>query len=337
MEFTGLVRAHSNIALVKYWGKRNESLILPMNNNLSLTLDGLYTETQVKFSDALDHDTFVLNGKIQDPSFSQKTFDFLDLFRKDFDFHLRAEIKSVNHVPTGAGLASSASAFAALSGAINEAMALNLSERDLSIYARQGSGSASRSIFGGFVQWHKGEGNDSSSSYGEPFDDGNWDVGMIVLLLNRSHKKIPSRLGMQQVVKTSSFYPSWPKVAEQDFEYMKEAILERDVDKMGEIAERNALTMHATTLAANPPFTYFEPETLEALNHVQDLRKEGFSAYATMDAGPNVKILCRQSEADAIISALSPYYQEDQLLFLKPGPGIERIDQLEEDYGRFNP
>ena len=161
-------RAHTNIALIKYWGKRDQALFLPVTSSLSLTLDAFYTDTQVTFDAQLAHDRFILDGQEQEASQVAKVSAFLDRFRALAQTDCRALVTSTNHVPTAAGLASSASAYAALACATNAALGLDLSQRQLSILARQGSGSASRSLFGGFVIWHAGQGEDSDSSYAEP-------------------------------------------------------------------------------------------------------------------------------------------------------------------------
>lgn len=314
-------RAHNNIALIKYWGKRDETLILPMNSNLSLTLDEFYTDTTITFSHTYATDQLILNDQ---PQPTTKMTPFLDLFRQKAETTLSARVVSVNHVPTGAGLASSASAFAAAAAAANDALGLGLNDQELSRYARRGSGSACRSIYGGFVEWQKG--TDDLSSYAVPFDTADWDISMITVMINTQPKKVSSRAGMRHTVQTSSYYASWPTTAEQDLALIKPAIKAHDFKTMGQIAERNAFRMHATTLACDPPFFYFEPETIQAIRAVQALREEGVAAYLTMDAGPNVKILCRHSEASGIKERLSAHFPTEQLLIATPGPGVQAVE-----------
>lgn len=316
----GKARAHANIALIKYWGKRDEKLALPMNSSLSLTLDCFYTETEVVFDKNIDGDVFYLNGDIQDKSSTNKISRFLDLFRDAAKINTSAEVKSVNYVPTAAGLASSASGFAALAAAANIASGLNLNKRDLSIYARQGSGSATRSIYGGFVEWQKGTSSDDS--YAIPIDDANWDIGMIIVIVNSDKKEVSSREGMKRTVKTSPFYKGWVESIEEDLEGIKGAIKNRNLEHMGIIAERNALKMHGTMLGANPPFSYWEPGTIVAMEIVRKLRKEGVPCYFTMDAGPNVKIICRLSQSDIIKERLKQRFEDEQIIITGPGPGI---------------
>lgn len=313
-------RAHTNIALIKYWGKRNEALFLPETSSLSLTLDAFYTDTQVIFSKDLKEDTFYLNGQLQSKEEIAKVSRFVDLFRQKANTALPVQVESYNYVPTAAGLASSASAFAALSMACNDALELNMEAQELSTYARRGSGSATRSLFGGFVEWHRGFEDNSDSSYAEHFDAADWDIAMLVVTVNQEEKSLSSREGMELTRQTSPFYKLWPEEVEKDLEMIKEAILRQDFETMGEVAEHNAMKMHATMIAANPSFTYWQPASLEVMEHVRHLRKEGLSCYFTMDAGPNIKILCRQSQAELIRDYFKQFYQEDQLIIALPGP-----------------
>lgn len=316
----GKARAHANIALIKYWGKRDERLFLPMNSSLSLTLDGFYTETEVIFDGNIDKDYFYLNGNIQGETATNKISRFLNLFRNTAKIKTPATIKSINYVPTAAGLASSASGFAALAAATNIASGLNLDSKELSMYARQGSGSATRSIYGGFVEWQKGTGK--NDSYAIPIDDAKWDIGMIAVIVNRKEKAVSSRTGMKQTVTTSPFYNGWLESTEKDLEQIKIAIKNRDFEEMGMIAERNGLKMHATMLGANPPLSYWEPESILVMQIVRELRKKGILCYFTMDAGPNVKIICRLSESNIIKDRLTQIFKSEQIIVTGPGPGI---------------
>lgn len=314
-------RAHTNIALIKYWGKADEQLIIPMNNSLSLTLDAFYTDTAVCFDANQTADELILNGQTQSEASTKKVSRFLDHFRKLADTDLRAKVISINHVPTAAGLASSASAFAALAAASRDALNLDMDERTLSTMARLGSGSASRSIYGGFVEWIKGA--DHQSSVAVPFDDGNWDIGMIAIVNDHHAKKISSREGMKRTVETSDFYAAWPTIAQKDLEAIKPAIKTHDLDALGAIAEHNALAMHATTLTASPSFTYLNAETWRAIHVVERLREASWSVYLTMDAGPNVKVICRQSEMKQIMALLEEDFATDRLIPSTVGAGVQ--------------
>ncbi|WP_208559168.1 diphosphomevalonate decarboxylase [Marinilactibacillus kalidii] len=314
------VRAHTNIALIKYWGKENEELIIPKNNSLSLTLDAFYTDTKVTFDATLTEDQLVLDGEQQASGVLKKVSTVLDLVREQAGIKTFARVESINYVPTAAGLASSASGLAALAGAASEAAGLTLSKKDLSRLARHGSGSASRSIFGGFAEWEKG--TNDEDSFATPVDDASWDIGMLFIIVKDAQKDVSSRDGMRRTVETSPFYAGWLNTLDQDLSDMKQAIKERSIKKVGTIAERNALKMHATTLGANPPFTYWSADSMKAMDAVRSIRKEGYDAYFTMDAGPNVKVICRQTDMSAIKEQLITYFDEEQIISAKPGPGI---------------
>ncbi|WP_163971416.1 diphosphomevalonate decarboxylase [Oceanobacillus halotolerans] len=286
-------KAHTNIALIKYWGKRDESLILPMNNSLSLTLDGFYTTTTVEFRDNLKADQFYLNDKpITGPEYTRVT-KFMDLIRGYAEKpSIYAVIQSINHVPTAAGFASSASGFAALAAAATRALEMDLSNQALSRITRQGSGSACRSILGGFVEWEQGEKEDGSDSYAvQVAPPDHWDIRVAAVVLSSKMKKVSSRKGMKRTVETSPFYSSWVDSIPHDLKQIKEAIHVRDFETVGRIAEANCLRMHATTLGANPPFTYWHDTTMAVMQTVKDMRDKGIPAYFTIDAGPNVKVI----------------------------------------------
>ena len=297
-------KAHANIALIKYWGKEDEELIIPNNNSLSMTLENLYTETIVNFSDS-DKDLFYLDNNLQDEKETAKISKYIDIFRKLASSDKRVEIHSFNHVPTAAGLASSASGFAALSAALNSLFELNYEKENLTKLARLGSGSASRSIYGGFVEWIKGE--DHETSFAKKIDDGDFDIAMIILVLNEEKKDISSRKAMKQTVETSPLYHSFVESSKKDIIAIKKAIKDRDIDEIGKIAEHNAMKMHATMLGSNPPIIYFKEKSIQAINKVKELRKMGLSVYYTMDAGPNVKLIVRKTEVDKIIKELKEF------------------------------
>ena len=314
-------RAHTNIAFLKYWGKKDVKLILPYNDSISLTLDRFYTDTSVDFDQSLDHDEIFVDEKPLTGSGVKRVKNVLDLVRHLSGISNFAKVQSTNHVPSTAGLASSASAFAALAAASTKAAGLNLSNRQLSIIARHGSGSASRSIFGGFVQWHAG--HDDQSSYAEPIQENvDWDINLITVLINTAQKKVSSTNGMQSVVETSPFYPAWVKNAQADVKPMKTAILNQNLATLGELAEQSAMRMHATTFGAVPSFTYFQPQTLAILSAVRNMRKQGVECYSTVDAGPNVKIICASSDNEFIMHELNQIVSAKQLVVCKPGPGI---------------
>ena len=306
------VRAFTNIAFIKYWGKANEELMIPMNNSLSLTLDAFYTDTQVHFLPELKQDELYIDGELQDEKSLDKAQVILDLVREQAGIQDYARIESINHVPTAAGLASSASGLAALAGAASLAAGLDLSETELSRLARRGSGSASRSIYGGFAEWQQG--SNDLDSYAVPVDEADWDVGMIFIIVDDKRKDISSTEGMRRVVESSPYYEGWVQSTAEDLKEIKDAIAERNFVRMGEIAESSAMKMHALNLSAQPPFNYWSPDSIIAMRKVEELRDLGYPVYFTMDAGPNVKLICKQSQMDEIHELLLKDYRADQLV-----------------------
>ncbi len=284
------VRAHSNIALIKYWGKRSAALKTPLNNSISMTLDHLYTETEVQYRPELQADQLFLNGERAQPAMEQRVQRFMDQVRQTLHFQAYGRIDSYNFFPTGAGLASSASAFAALTLAAVRAQGAELAPEALSRLARMGSGSASRSLFGGFVEWQKGERADGEDSYAVPLNI-DWSPTMVVLVLTAAHKAVGSGDGMQRTVDTSPLYASWLDSIEADLADMRAGLMAHDFEKVGELMEHNALKMHATALASRPAVLYWQPESVALIQHIQQLRQQGVPCYLTMDAGPNVKVL----------------------------------------------
>ncbi|MBF9314130.1 diphosphomevalonate decarboxylase [Bifidobacteriaceae bacterium NR002] len=296
---SAVATANANIALIKYWGKRDEKLILPYTSSLSLTLSDLYTQTAVNFSDDFSEDSVTLDGENLLPGSTTfcRVISMLDLVREKAGISTKARVVSRNHVPTAAGLASSASGFAALCAAAAFAAGLKLTPRELSRLARRGSGSACRSIFGGLVIWHAGE--DDETSYAEPVAEAaspasapkNLNLAMIVVTLDDHKKAISSREAMRRTVETSPAYMPWVEQSKLDLSDALEAIRAADIEKLGEVVERNALGMHETMHKAAPPVNYFTDKTYAVLRAVRAMRECGWPVWATMDAGPNVKVL----------------------------------------------
>ena len=315
-------KAHTNIALVKYWGKKDQDLIIPQTDSLSLTLNEFYTTTTVNFDNYLTSDLVAIDQHILSNKEAQKVVHVLDIVRQLSGIKSFARVDSINHVPTAAGLASSASAFAALAGAASTAAGLNLSSRDLSRLARRGSGSATRSIYGGLVEWQKG--TDDDSSFAQPvLENVGFPIEMLAVLVDTKKKKVSSRSGMQSSVETSPYYDAWRQVVANDMVAIKKAIKAKDIDQIGHIAEENALRMHALTFSADPGFTYFNGETLTIIKAVEDLRNQGVNCYYTMDAGPNVKVIYDRENRSKIVEELSNIVGPERLVVSQPGPGIK--------------
>lgn len=317
-------KAHTNIALIKYWGKRHEHLILPTNSSLSLTLDGFYTTTNVTFNEELSEDYFVLDGETVRGEQYRRVTEYLDLIRNYAGKpHLYAEINSINQVPTAAGFASSASGFAALAAASTRALGLNLTDQELSRLTRQGSGSACRSIYGGFAEWQMGTCEDGMDSYAVPVAPrDHWDLRVAAVVLSATMKDVSSREGMKRTVDTSVFYPGWIDSIPTDLTEIKEGIMRRDFEKVGQIAEANCLKMHATTFGASPPFTYWHDTTMAVMQAVQAMRKNGIPAYFTIDAGPNVKVLYLPENEKGVQETLRTIPGVNDVVLSRSGQGI---------------
>lgn len=320
-------KAHTNIALIKYWGKRNDELILPTNNSLSVTLDGFYTKTTVEFDKELTEDKFTLDNEEVTGEAYKRVTKYLDLIREYGEIEgLFAKVDSTNAVPTAAGFASSASGFAALAAAATKAANLDISNVELSKLTRQGSGSACRSIYGGFVEWEKGEKEDGTDSYAKEIAPQNhWDLRVAAVVLNETEKDISSREGMKRTVETSEFYEGWLTGIPADIEEIKAGIKARDFNRVGAVAEANCLKMHATTLGAKPPFTYWTDATMRVMQTVQKLRKDGISAYFTIDAGPNVKVLYQPENEEVLEKTLKETEGVSDVILSRVGAGISYL------------
>ena len=317
-----VARANTNIALVKYWGKRDAALNLPAVGSLSLTLDGLSTRTTVAFDGKLDHDTLLLNGADSDVKATARVSKFLDLVRALADIRLRARVESVNDFPTAAGLASSASAFAALALAATRAAGLTLDDRALSILARRGSGSAARSIFGGFVEMQRGSRPDGEDAFAAPIAT-DWDLRMVIAATATGPKATLSTDGMRHTAETSPYYDAWVRMSEADLASARDAIGRRDLAALGEVTEASCLSMHASALAARPAVLYFVGATIEGYRIIQDLRRGGVPAWFTCDAGPHVKALTDAAHAQQVEAALA---RLGKTWICRPGPRAQVIE-----------
>lgn len=296
----GQAYAPSNIALIKYWGKRDPVLNLPHNGSLSISLAEHGTHTAIR---AAASDSLSLNGEpvAADSAFYRRTFAFVNLIRRAAPHPLA--IDSRNTIPTAAGLASSASGYAALTLALNQYFRLNLPDNALSALARIGSGSAARSLWHGFVEWQRGSRTDGADSIAAPIRTDWQDLRIALLAIDTREKKTPSRDGMNHTVATSPLYPDWPRIAAADLATLRQAIAARDFTTLGQTAEANALAMHATMLAARPALIYLQAPGMAALARLHALRADGLEHYATIDAGPNLKLLYHARDASDIRAA----------------------------------
>jgi diphosphomevalonate decarboxylase len=297
---SGKAFAPTNIALCKYWGKRDQELNLPMTSSLSISLGDKGATAEIKLHDAA-YDVIFLNGEIvnADLSFAKRLITFLNLFRVNETPSFFIDIQT--NIPIAAGLASSAAGFASIVMALNDLYGWVLSLQELSILARLGSGSASRSLWQGFVEWHVGEKTDGMDSFAESIADVWPGLCVGLMIVSDREKKISSREAMQRTVSTSPLYAEWPAKVAEDLVLLKEAINSKNFLQLGLVAESNARRMHETMLGAEPPVNYFLPETLEVMRDIWELQKAGLEIFFTQDAGPNIKLLFLKKDLNAVL------------------------------------
>jgi diphosphomevalonate decarboxylase len=327
-----VAQAGANIALVKYWGKRDDGpLNLPAVGSLSITLDALWTRTDVSF-DALDGaDEFVLNGHRNNKQARRvsATLDHLRLLARAAGITAgRACVRSENNFPTGAGLASSASGFAALVVAANAALGMDLPPERLSALARQGSGSAARSIFGGFVEMARGDADDGSDAVAMPLmESTDWPLEVVVAITATGEKATGSTDGMNLTARTSPYWQAWLSSQEADLAEARAAVLARDFERLALISEFSCLKMHGLALSASPGLAYWNGATMECLHLVRALRKQGLAVFFTIDAGPQLKAVCSPAHAGQVRAALADVPGVMQTLHTRLGSGARVIDR----------
>ncbi len=293
--------AHPNIALVKYWGKRDEALILPHQSSLSVTLAPLSVTTSVEFGAELDE--VQINGKRAAGSERDRVLGLVDAVRQSSPIPLdHAKVVSEGDFPSSAGLASSAAAFAALALAARAAAEQPPDVKAASLLARRGSGSACRSVQGGVCIWRKGEREDGEDSYAHQLvNERHWpSLRLVVAIVSRDEKDVKSRDGMRSAVETSPYYPAWALDAEREVSVAAQHVQRRDLEALGALAERNAWRMHATSLAADPPLCYLKPATLALIQLLPEQRRKGIPVWFTLDAGPNPVLLTDEAHTLAV-------------------------------------
>jgi diphosphomevalonate decarboxylase len=310
-------RALSNIALIKYWGNINDDLRLPANGSLSIGLDGLSTTTTVEFSQELTQDNVVIGGQTVSGEAAARVSHHLDHVRRLAGVSYAANVTSANNFPTGVGIASSASAFAALSVAATAALGLNLSERELSALARLGSGSASRSIPGGFVEWYAAERHEDS--YAETFAPADyWPLMDLIAIVSRVHKTTGSTEG-HALAASSPYQQARVASAPQRIAVCKSAVLARDFDALATVVEHDSTMMHAVMMTGNPAVFYWQPPTLAIMASVREWRAAGLPVCYTIDAGANVHCLCLREYAETITAKLREIPGVEDVLHALPG------------------
>jgi diphosphomevalonate decarboxylase len=314
---TATAIANSNIALIKYWGNQDDNLRLPANGSISMNLDGLTAHTWVTYAPGMDHDSLILNSSPVSGEPLNRVTHFLDLVRAMAGVNLFAEVVSENNFPTGAGIASSAAAFAALSLAATSAIGLELSEMELSLLARRGSGSACRSVPGGFVEWIACQ--DECLSYAYSFAPPDyWDLVDCIAVVEANPKLIGSTDG-HRLAGTSPLQAARVQEAPRRLDLCRQAILARDFEALAAVIELDSNLMHAVMMTSTPPLFYWTSASLDIMKSIPQLRKEGLPVCYTVDAGPNVHVLCTLNAKDRVITILQNFPRVKHVFSAKPG------------------
>jgi len=300
-------QANPNIAFIKYWGNRDNILRLPMNGSISMNLDGLYTRTTVSFQPSLPFDELIIN----------------DIIRGMTSITDHAEIVTENNFPSGAGIASSASAFAALALAGSKAAGLNLSEAELSRLARRGSGSASRSIPDGFVEWQVGTTDEDSFAFSiAPAN--HWNLVDCIAIVSASHKKTGSTEG-HAIAPTSPLQAARVADTPRRLDLCRKAILDKDFDSFASIVELDSDIMHSVMMTSAPALHYWKPVSLAVMNAVRQWRSEGLSVCYTVDAGANVHVICLETESQVVDKRLREIKDVENVLVARSGGAAKII------------
>jgi diphosphomevalonate decarboxylase len=327
MDSTAFAAAHPNIALIKYWGNRDEALRLPHNSSISMTLAGLHTVTRVRFHDGFASDVVVLHGRPATGEARLRVTQHLDLVRRLAGLSARAEVVSANDFPTAAGLASSASAFAALTVAATRAAGLDLSATELSRLARRGSGSACRSILGGFVEWEAGQ--DDQTSYAVPLAAADhWPLMDIVAVISTAEKGVGSSEGHRLSASSPAQAARLASVADR-LAVCRAALRRRDFPALANVVEQDSDLMHAVMESSTPPLRYRLPASLALMSAVQGWRAAGLAVCYTLDAGPNVHCLCPAAHAPAVEQRLEQVPDVLRVITAAVGSGARSL--LESD------
>lgn len=313
----------ANIAFIKFWGKKNPKLNIPFNDSISMNLSGCTTTTTVQFSDKLKSDKIIVNGKEVGGLGNDRVKLILNEIRKMAKIKLKAEVNSKNNFPSDAGIASSASGFSALALAGSVAAGLKLSEKELSILARHGSGSACRSIPDGFTYWREGTNNSSSFAFSIAPPEF-WDIRDLVTVVSKEKKKSGSTEG-HGAATTSPYFWLRIKNLSRRIKILKSAILKKDFDTFGQNLEEEAVDLHVMAMTSHPPIFYWNSGTMDVIHAVIKMREEGMACFFTMDAGPNVHVICRGIDESKIKKVLEKLPGTIFVISNKPAKGARII------------
>jgi diphosphomevalonate decarboxylase len=316
-------RAHPNIAFIKYWGNHDHALRLPANGSISMNLDGLHTRTTVLFDPALTSDSLILNGAPASGEALGRVSHLLERVRQIAGMHLFANVVSENNFPTGAGIASSASAFAALSLAATAAAGLKLGAHNISRLARTGSGSACRSVPGGFVEW-LADNHDAGSYAFSIAQPDHWNLVDCIAVVSEAHKPTGSTAG-HALAESSPLQTARVADTPRRLDICRQAILNRDFTSFAEITELDSNLMHAVMMTSQPRLYYWQAATLAVMRSVQEWRAGGLPACFTIDAGPNVHVICLSTVVDEVVARLQGIPGVLRVIPARPG-GAARLE-----------
>lgn len=315
--------APSNVAFIKYWGRKDEELRLPTNGSISMNLSNCKTTTTVLFDESLKQDLVRINGEEETGSGFEKIIRQLDRVRDLSGVKSFARIDSENTFPRSTGLSSSASGFAALTLAATKAAGLDLPEKELSILARKGSGSACRSVADGFVEWLDGDSSDTS--YGVSiFPPDHWDLVDVVCILSEKRKKVPTSIG-QKSSESSPYFSDRIREIPEKIKKMKQAIKDRDFQTFGELLEMEALDLHRIMETSVPSLHYMTDETREMISHVRKWRSEGLQVYFTVNTGENIHLICESGNKGRLLEILKEARPETKTIVNFPSLGARLV------------
>ena len=315
--------APSNIAFIKYWGKKDEILRLPENGSISMNLSNLQTTTTVEFNKDSKEDSIVIND-IREENEGSRAIKHLDRIRKIAKINYKAKVVTKNNFPTGTGLSSSASGFAALTLAVVKAAGLNLSEKELSILARQGSGSACRSIPDGFVEWLDGDTSETShavSLYSPEY----WDIVDVVAVVSKNKKEVSTTEG-QKLAKSSPFFPVRLARIKEKIRLIKQYLKKKDFKNFGELLEAEALELHAIMLTSTPSLIYWLPGTLRVMHFVKKWRADGLEVYFTVNTGQDIHLICQKKDVEEVVKKVETISEVQKTIVNYPSNGAHLVE-----------
>jgi len=325
------VKSPANLAFIKYWGRRDDDLVLPLNSSISMNLSNCYTVTQLEVREDLEKDEIWVKfygekKKKLEGKQLERVINQIERLRQKYGFKFRVKMESENNFPADAGIASSASGFSALTLAMTKLMGVELSEKELSIETRlSGSGSACRSIPDGIVKWERGEKEDGSDSFAYslyPVDY--WELWDLVVVVSREKKKVGSAEGHR--LARNEYMEARLKRIEERIKEVEKSLEEKDLERLGRVIERDALSLHAVAMLSQPPLFYLNHDTWRVIEWLQHQRERGLRGYFTMDAGPNVHVVCEERDKRKLVEGLKDLEGVKEVIINKVAEGARIVE-----------